>query len=186
FGIEPDILVLSKQLASSYMPIAALLMNERVFGPIADESHRIGVLYHGFTGSGHPVAAAVALENIRIIEERNLAEHAGIVGELMQAKLRQLADHPLVGEVRGLGLIAAIDLVTDKEKKAGPEPVGTLGFAGYKILEGQGVICRPIIDAFAFCPPLIIEENEVDDLVGRIGTALDEAHNTLALPGGRL
>ena len=79
------------------MPIAALLINERVFGPIADESNRIGVLGHGFTGSGHPVAAAVALENIEIIEERNLVEHARVVGERMQAGLRQLADHPLVG-----------------------------------------------------------------------------------------
>jgi 4-aminobutyrate---pyruvate transaminase len=179
FGIEPDILVLSKQLASSYMPIAALLINERVFGPIADESNRIGVLGHGFTGSGHPVAAAVALENIRIIEERNLVEHARIVGERMQAGLRRFVDHSLVGEVRGLGLIAAIDLVTDKEKKAGPEPAGSLGFAAYKILERQGVICRPILDALAFCPPLVIDNSEVDDLVGRIGSALDEAQTVV-------
>ena len=167
------------------MPIAALLINERVFGPIADESNRIGILGHGFTGSGHPVAAAVALENIRIIEERNLVEHARIVGERMQAGLRRLADHPLVGEVRGLGLIAAIDLVTDKEKKAGPEPVGSLGFTAYKILESRGVICRPILDALAFCPPLIIEESEVDDLVERIGTALDKAQTSRPVLDGK-
>ena len=178
-GIKPDMLVLSKQLASSYMPIAALLINERVFEPIADESNRIGVLAHGFTGSGHPVAAAVALENIRIIEERNLVEHARIVGERMQAGLRRFTDHPLMGEVRGMGLIAAIELVTDKERKAGPEPVGSLGAAVNMILEKNGVICRPIRDALAFCPPLIIEESEVDDLLGRIGSALDEAQKVV-------
>jgi 4-aminobutyrate--pyruvate transaminase len=178
-GIKPDMLVLSKQLASSYMPIAALLINERVFEPIADESNRIGVLAHGFTGSGHPVAAAVALENIRIIEERNLVEHARIVGERMQTGLRRFTDHPLMGEVRGMGLIAAIELVTDKERKAGPEPAGSLGAAVNMILEKNGVICRPIRDALAFCPPLIIGESEVDDLLGRIGSALDEAQKVV-------
>ena len=178
-GIKPDMLVLSKQMASSYMPIAALLINERVFEPIADESNRIGVLGHGFTGSGHPVAAAVALENIKIIEERNLVEHARVVGERMQSGLRHFADHPLMGEVRGMGLIAAIELVTDKERKAGPEPAGSLGAAVSTTLETNGVICRPIRNSLAFCPPLIIEESEVNDLLGRIGRALDETQRVI-------
>jgi len=118
FGIAPDIMVMSKQLSSSYLPISAVMINERVFAPIAEESNRIGVLGHGYTASGHPVAAAVALENIRIIEGDGLVDNARTVGAHLQARLRALSDHPLVGEVRGLGLIAAVELVADKTSRA--------------------------------------------------------------------
>src|SRR5690606_4553589 len=111
FGMKPDIMVMSKQISSSYLPISALMTNDKVFEPLADESNRIGTCGHGFTAGGHPVAAAVALENIRVIEERGLVENARDVGEYMQRKLRELASHDLVGEVRGVGLIAAVELV---------------------------------------------------------------------------
>jgi len=116
---------------------------------------------------------AVANETIRIIEEDNLVEHAAKVGAYMREGLKQYESHPLVAEVRGVGLIAAIELVTDKETKVALERPGQLGaIANAKSMEA-GFFIRNMADAMAFCPPLIITESEVDDLVGRVGKALD-------------
>ncbi|WP_062215145.1 aminotransferase, partial [Aureimonas sp. AU20] len=114
YGFTPDIMTLSKQITSSYMPLAAVMLSEAVYAPIADNSARLGVFGHGFTASGHPVATAVALENIAIIEERDLMGNAARLEQPFQAGLRSFADHPLVGEVRGAGLIGALELVADK------------------------------------------------------------------------
>ncbi|TCU12645.1 aspartate aminotransferase family protein [Rhizobium sullae] len=182
YDLKPDMMVLSKQLSSSYLPASALLINDRVFDPIADESNRIGTLGHGYTGGGHPVAAAVALETIRIIEEENLVAHAAAMGERLRTGLHRLGTHPLVGEVRGVGLMAAVELVTDKSLKTGLELPGQLGAIANNSFQEAGVISRIMGDALAFCPPLIISENQVDDLLGRFRQALDA---TLAsLPAG--
>ena len=175
-------MTLSKQLTSSYLPGSSLMINDRVFEPIADESNKVGVLGHGYTGGGHPVVCAVANETIRIIEEDNLVEHAAKMGSHMIEGLRQYESHPLVAEVRGVGLIAAVELVIDKENKTALEKPGQLGaIANAKSME-NGFFTRNMADAMAFCPPLIIKESEVDDLVERVGRALDA---TLAeLPPG--
>ncbi|MCZ4351241.1 aspartate aminotransferase family protein [Roseovarius aestuarii] len=180
FGIEPDIMVLSKQLSSSYQPIAALLINDKVFEPIAEESNKIGVLGHGFTCGGHPVAAAVALENIAIIEERDLVENAQKMGARMQAGLAEFSDHPLVGEVRGVGLIAAVELTHDKSASTPPEPTGALGSAMNGITLANGLVSRNMIDTMALCPPLIISENEVDQIVQIMGASLDQLQRSLS------
>ena len=179
YGIKPDIMVLSKALSSSYLPISALLANDRVIDPILDESNRIGTFGHGFTGGGHPVAAAVALESIAIIEERGLVAHAATVGETLREGLEEMKDHPLVGEVRGVGLIAAVELVTDKTTKKALDPAGRLGGLVNAELQAGGVISRNMGDAIAFCPPLIITEAEVDDLLGRFSAALHRAKASL-------
>jgi 4-aminobutyrate--pyruvate transaminase len=173
YDIQPDILVLSKALSSSYLPISAFLANDKVLDPVIAESDRIGTFGHGFTGGGHPVAAAVALESVRLIEERNLVQNASASGERLRAGLNQLKDHPLVGEVRGVGLIAAVELVVDKTTKAALEPVGRLGGLLSAEMQSQGVISRNMGDAIAFCPPLIITASEVDDLLVRFRRALD-------------
>lgn len=175
FGMKPDIMVMSKQISSSYLPISALMINDKVFEPLADESNRIGTFGHGYTGGGHPVAAAVALENIKIIEERGLVENARGVGEYIQRKLRGLQQHELVGEVRGVGLIAAVELVADKATKAPWGTVGALGGLLNGLLQERGVISRNMGDALAFCPPLIISEAQVDLIVGALSSALDAA-----------
>jgi len=173
YDIQPDMMTLSKQMTSSYLPGSALLINDRVFEPIADESNKVGVLGHGFTGGGHPVVCAVANETIRIIEEDNLVAHAAKVGAHMLQSLKQYESHPLVAEVRGVGLIAAIELVTDKETKVALEKPGQLGaIANAKSMEA-GFFTRNMADAMAFCPPLVITESEIDDLVSRVGQALD-------------
>jgi len=175
FDIKPDILVMSKQISSSYLPISALLINERVYAPLADESNRIGTFGHGFTAGGHPVAAAVALENLKLIEERDLVGNARTVGAHMQKRLRELAGHELVGEVRGVGLIGAVELVGDKQAKTPWRNAGALGGLVNGLLQENGVISRNMADTLAFCPPLIITEKQVNDMVDAFRKALDAA-----------
>lgn len=174
YDIKPDIMVLSKGLSSSYLPISALLVNDKVFDPIADESHRLGTFGHGFTGGANPVAAAVALENIKIIEERDLVGNAARVGEHLRDGLQRLNSHPLVGEVRGVGLIAALEMVCDNVPEAAELKPGTLGARAIAHLFEQGVILRPMQDALAISPPLILTEAQADELVGAIGNTLDK------------
>lgn len=180
YGLTPDIMVLSKALSSSYMPIAALLVNERVFDPVAQESGRIGVFGHGFTASGHPVAAAVSLENLTIIEERDLVGNAARVGAHMLGALRELAGHDLVGEVRGVGLMAAVELVADKATRAPWETPGARGKLVIDHLLAEGVIARNMGDAIALSPPLIITRAQIDQVVATLRRALDAARPVLA------
>nr|WP_240722191.1 aminotransferase [Poseidonocella sp. HB161398] len=174
YGLHPDVMVFSKQLTSSYIPFAAILMNEKVLEPIYALSEKLGGMWHGFTTSGHPVAAAMALETIRIIEEENLPEHAGEMGDLLRAGLRQHLDHPLVGEVRGAGLLAGVELVTDKAAKTALEQTGTLGAMVAARMQAHGVITRPTDDAILLSPPMIISAEEIGMIVDAFGKALDE------------
>ena len=170
FGIEPDVMVLSKQITSSYVPFSAFLINERFYAPIAEESGRLGVLGHGFTGGGHPVGAAVALENIAIIEERDLVAHAAEVGTHLRGRLAALADHPMVGEVRGVGLIAAVELVHPEMQRIG---AGKLGPAMAGLMLENGIISRPMTDALAICPPLILQDSEADMIADAVEASLE-------------
>jgi 4-aminobutyrate--pyruvate transaminase len=174
FDIKPDVMVMSKQLTSTYFPMSAIMLNDKVFAPIRDESNRVGVLGHGFTGAGHPVGAAIANENLAIIEERKLVDNAASTGQYMQDQLRTLLDHPLVGEVRGVGMIAAVELVGNKETKEPAGELGRLGMLTSNALMKHGVISRPMKDAMAFCPPLIIGRDEVDLIISAMSQSLDE------------
>lgn len=180
YGIKPDILVLSKQITSSYQPLAAVLFSDAIYQGVADQSERLGTFGHGFTTSGHPVATAVALENLAIIEERGLVENVSIVGPRLQAALRKFADHPLVGEVRGVGLIAAVELVADKKTKAKFDPVGKVALYLFERAQEHGVILRAIQDHIAFCPPLIVTPEQIDQIVARFGAALEETEAWVA------
>ncbi len=173
FGLKPDVIVMSKQLTSTYFPFSAIMMNQRVYAPIAEESGSIGVLGHGFTGGAHPVGAAIALENLNIIMERGLVAHAAELGVMFQQGLRDFESHPLVGEARGVGLIGALDLVTDKATKKALDAPGQLGALANAAFMNNGVISRNMYDAMAFCPPLIITEDQVKDLFQRVEIALD-------------
>ncbi|MEP3333744.1 aspartate aminotransferase family protein [Sedimentitalea sp.] len=174
FGMRPDVMVMSKQITSSYFPFSAFMINERVFEPLADESNRIGVLGHGFTGAGHPTGAAIALENLKIIEERGLVANAAEVGAYLREHLNSFDDHPLVGEVRGVGLLAAMELVLDKDAKTAAEKPGQLGKYAAERLFAHGVISRPMVDALAFCPPMIVNRSDIDGLISALGKSLDE------------
>jgi len=175
FGIAPDILVCAKALSSSYLPISAVMVNEKVFQGIAEGSSTVGTWGHGFTYSGHPVAAAVAIETLKIYDEINLIEHVRAVGPHLQSELRRrFADHPLVGEVRGVGMVAAMELVADKAARKNFEPARKVGPRLLKHGEEHGVILRAMInDSIGFSPPLIITKEEVDEMLDRVAKSLD-------------
>ena len=172
YDIAPDFMVVSKALTSSYVPLSAILFTDRIYQTLADNSAKIGVFAHGFTASGHPVATAVALENLDIFEERDLVGAARKLAPQFQARLRSFADHPLVGEARGIGLIGALEFVADKTTKAPVEPAGSLGGKLAELCHEEGLIIRAIGDTIAFCPPLIITSAQIDDLFDRFGRAL--------------
>jgi len=175
-NIKPDILTCAKALSSSYLPISAVMVNERIFQAMADESHSIGTFAHGFTYSGHPVPAAVAVETLKIYDELKIGDHVRTVGPIMQAELkRRFVDHPLVGEVRGVGLVAAIELVADKAKRQKFDPAHKIGARLVKLCEQNGVISRALpVDTLAFSPPLIISEAEIHEMIDVVAKSLDQ------------
>jgi 4-aminobutyrate--pyruvate transaminase len=174
YDIKPDIMVVSKQITSSYMPLAAVLMSDAIYQGVADGSEKLGAFGHGFTASGHPVATAVGVENLKIYEERGLVANAAKMGALLQARLREFASHPLVGDVRGVGLIAAVELVADKASKAKFDPPGKVGAYLYNKGHENGLIVRAIQDSICFCPPLIINEAQIDEMVSRFARSLED------------
>ncbi|KIZ34116.1 MULTISPECIES: aspartate aminotransferase family protein [Rhodopseudomonas] len=177
FGVEPDMLVVSKQITSSYQPLAAVIFSEQIYQAVADKAGALGTFAHGLTAGGHPVATAVALENLAIIEERGLVANAKEVGAYMRGKLAGFASHPMVGEVRGEGLMAAVEMVADKATKRKFDPVGKVG--GYLAERGHahGLIVRNLGDSIAFCPPMIITKAEVDMMISKFSKALDETYD---------
>ena len=174
--IQPDILTCAKALSSSFLPISAVLVNDFVFQALAKESNEIGTFGHGFTYSGHPVPAAVAIETLKIYDEMDIGAHVRTVGPHMQAELqRRFSDHPLVGEVRGTGLIAAVEFVADKAKRTNFDPKAKVGARLTKLCEEHGVIGRSVLnDTLCFSPPLVITKEDIDDMLTRVGKALDE------------
>jgi 4-aminobutyrate--pyruvate transaminase len=172
--LQPDMIVFAKGLSSAYIPISALMVNARVFDAIAGESDRVGVFGLSFTYSGHPVSAAVARETIAIYEEEDIVGHVRAVSSCLQDGLGELRTHPLVGEVRGIGLIAGVELVRDKT--AGTPFDAALGVGPYcnARAEEHGLIVRAIGDTISFCPPLIITEDEISEMVSRFRRALDD------------
>ncbi len=174
FRLEPDMITVAKALSSAYQPIAAVLLNEKVYQAIRDNSDKNISFGHGYTYSGHPVAAAVALETLKIYEERKIVDHVRSIMGHFQKKLRSYAGHPLVGEVRGIGLIGAIELVADQRTKA-PFPLPPkVGPYAQERAQAHGLLVRAVGDAVAFCPPLIITESEIDELFRRFDPVLDE------------
>ncbi len=174
--IEPDILTCAKALSSSYLPISAVMVNEKVFQGLASESHAIGTFGHGYTYSGHPVPAAVAIETLKIYDEIDIVNQVRTVGPYLQSELRRRFEgHELVGEIRGVGMIAAMELVADKATRRNFEPGQKVGPRLVKLAEEHGVIGRSLAnDTLAFSPPLIITQEEVGLMLDRVGLALDE------------
>jgi 4-aminobutyrate--pyruvate transaminase len=174
FDLKPDMITVAKALSSAYLPISALMVNEDIYQAMLTESDKIGIFAHGFTYSGHPVPAAVALETLTIYEERDIVGHVRAVAPRFQDGLRRFADHPLVGEVRGTGLIGAVELVRDKHTKEVFDPADAVAtFLMTRALE-HGLITRSLGDAVAFSPPLIISQDEIDELLDCLAKALDD------------
>ena len=177
YGMKPDMLTCAKALSSAYVPIAAVMVNEAIYSAMVAESEKIGVFAHGFTYSGHPVSSAVAIETLRIYEERDLLSHVRAIAPRMQSRLEALGGHAVVGEARGIGLVGAVELVANKETKASFDPKAGAGAYLAKRAQHHGLIIRAIGDVIAVCPPLIITEPEIDLLFDRLKMALDDTES---------
>ncbi len=175
FDITPDMLTCAKALSASYIPIAALLISDRIFEAMVEQSRKITLFGHGFTYSGHPVAAAVAVETLKIYEERNIVAMAQASTPMLQKGLRTYANHALVGEVRGCGMIAGVELAADRAAKKSFDPLRGAGALVQEEAKKRGVLVRALGDTVAFCPPLMIPDTELRAVVDRFGEALDAA-----------
>ncbi len=180
YGITPDLMTCAKQLSSAYLPIGAVMISDKLYDAFVDQSKVLGVFGTGNTYGGHPVAAAVALETLKIYEDDDIMGHVADVSELFQQRLAALGDHALVGEARGVGLIGGLELVANKEtREQYPATAKAAPTAVEKIL-GENLILRPLPgDVIGICPPLIITRTEIDDMFDRIGRGLDEAVTAL-------
>ncbi|MBT6094788.1 MAG: aspartate aminotransferase family protein [Rhodospirillaceae bacterium] len=175
FNLEPDMITCAKALSSSYLPISAVFINDKIYQGVKEKSDEVGVFGHGYTYSGHPVPAAVALETLKIYEERDTVGHVQRVAPTLQDGLRKFAGHPLVGEVRGVGLIGAVELMADREKAVPFQPGDKVGPTVQALAEKNGLIIRAMGDAVGFCPPLVITDDEIGELLERFAKTLDDA-----------
>jgi len=172
YRIAPDIMTMAKGLSSGYQPISAISLGRRISDTILNSDEE---LVHGYTYSGHPVACAVALKNLEVIEREKLVPRVkNGIGPYLQRRLREtFADHPIVGEVRGTGLLAAIELVRDKaERRFFPDP-GNIGTLCRNYCFNDGLICRAIRDTMVLAPPLVIREDELEEIFVKLKAAID-------------
>ena len=183
YDLRPDMITVAKALSSGYLPISALMISEPIYQALVSESEKIGVFGHGFTYGGHPVSCAVALETLKIYEDIDILGHVRAVAPVLQDHIRRLAEHPLVGEARGVGLLGALEIVKNKDTKEPFSSHAKIGPAVAKNCEQHGVITRAMVDTLAFSPPLVIEKNDLDELFAAVETALDETW-ALAQKGG--
>ncbi|UXZ96745.1 aspartate aminotransferase family protein [Pseudomonas phytophila] len=169
YGLKPDMMTIAKGLTSGYIPMGGLIVRDDVVAVLNEG----GDFNHGFTYSGHPVAAAVALENIRILREEKIVERVNAeTAPYLQKRLRELSDHPLVGEVRGVGLLGAIELVKDKTTRERYTGKGA-GMICRTFCFNNGLIMRAVGDTMIIAPPLVISFAEIDELVEKARKCLD-------------
>jgi 4-aminobutyrate---pyruvate transaminase len=164
FHMKPTTLTAAKALSSAYLPISAVIVPEFLYEPMVEPSGEVGLFGHGFTYSGHPVSAAVALRTLEIYEERKLYEHVRKLTPKFQMRLSRLGDHPLVGEARGVGLVGACELVRDKATKQAFDAKHAIGAKCMALCQESGLIVRAIGDAVAVCPPYIVTEEQVEEI----------------------
>lgn len=169
YGLKPDMMTIAKGLTSGYIPMGGLIVRDEVVAVLNEG----GDFNHGFTYSGHPVAAAVALENIRILREERIVERVKAeTAPYLQKRLRELSDHPLVGEVRGVGLLGAIELVKDKATRERYTGKGA-GMICRTFCFENGLIMRAVGDTMIIAPPLVISFAEIDELIEKARKCLD-------------
>ncbi len=180
FGVTPDLMTTAKGLTSGYLPMSAILIGNRIWSEIEDSV--IDVFGHGFTTSGHPAAAAAALANLDIIEREELVARAGTMGtQLLNRLTEAVGDHPLVGNVRGCGLMVGVELVADRSsRRSFPVEAKVAARVARAAIE-TGVLVRalPANDVIAFSPAFVITPDIIDECVLRFVHALDRVSNEL-------
>ncbi|MCD2181034.1 aspartate aminotransferase family protein [Rhizobium sp. GN54] len=173
FGVEPDLAPIAKGLSSGYLPIGGVMVSDRVGEVLVNE---VGDFSHGFTYSGHPVCAAAALENLRIIEDEKLVERVrDDVGPYLAAGLKSLEDHPMVGETQCVGLMAAVQLAEDKADRRRFEDKERAGVEVRNHCLANGLVLRATGDRMLYSPPLVITRAEIDDMITITRKGLDHA-----------
>ncbi len=171
YGVTPDIVSFAKGITSGYIPLGGVGVSDEIFDTMAEPDQ---IFMHGFTYSGHPVACAVALRNIQIIEDENLPANAGDVGPYMIDELSKLLERPYVGNVRGKGLMMLVEFVANKETKEKLSPSLNAGARLLAATRKRGVVVRASNDNLVLSPPLILTKEQADEVIGVVGDALDE------------
>ena len=181
YGIKPDLMTIAKGLSSGYLPIAGVMVSDRVVEGLG----KGGEFIHGYTYSGHPVACAAALANLEIIENEQLVDGVqSRAAPYLAAKWASLADHPLIGEARSKGLVGALELTPDKAARAPfAAPKGTVGLMCREHCFANGLVMRHVGDTMIISPPLIIANSEIDELVEKAGKCLDLTYAELKAKG---
>jgi L-2,4-diaminobutyrate transaminase len=186
YGIEPDLMTIAKGLTSAYQPLSGVIVGEKVWQVLEEGAKKMGPIGHGWTYSAHPLGAAAALANLDIIEREGLVANARETGAYFQEALHRAFDeHPLVGEVRGVGLLAALEFVADKDKKDRFDPALKVGPRVATACVANGVIARamPHGDILGFAPPLVVTRGDVDEIVARCQEALASVTDELTRDG---
>jgi 4-aminobutyrate---pyruvate transaminase len=179
YDIKPDMITCAKALSAAMQPISAVLLNERIFQSVVAQSEKIGAFVHGYTHAGHPVAASVALETLKIYDEIDIIGHVRAVAPVFLETLGALREHPLVGDFTGVGLIAGLELVKDKSTRENyPAAIG-LGSRIDAHARNNGLILRIVGNRIAFSPPLIISDQEVAELGRRMRKTLDDTYREI-------
>jgi L-2,4-diaminobutyrate transaminase len=188
YGIEPDLITCAKGLTSAYVPMSAVLIGDRVWDVIRDGADTAGAFSHGYTYSGHPLGAAAALAALDIVERERLAENAASVGDYLLSELRRtFGEHELVGEVRGVGLLAAVEFVADRSTRRRLDATLKFGARVSAAARRRGLIARamPHGDILGFAPPLVLARADVDEIVAIARAALDDATGEINAHGAR-
>jgi 4-aminobutyrate--pyruvate transaminase len=179
-GMRPDMMALAKGLSSSYFPISAIILSPEIYEAVKTFNAQGGSFGHGFTNSGHPVGVAVALETIAIYREMNVVEHVRNMGARLRGHFTAMKDRfPIIGDVRGVGLMLGIEIVADRETRAPFDPALQAGLTFDHIAYENGLIGRCMGDTLGFSPPLIVSEKDVDEIAERCETSLKELQKRL-------
>jgi L-2,4-diaminobutyrate transaminase len=177
FGYSPDIITCAKGLTSNYIPMSAVIIGSRIWDEIDSKRQTVGVFSHGFTTSAHPVAAAAGLATLEIIETEGLLDRAKNMGRLLLTRLRnRLSEHEIVGDIRGSGLMVGLELVADKKTRRSFDPSVRAARLLQRAALRNGVLVRalPVNDVVALSPPLIIDEQALEEIVSRLAVAVNE------------
>lgn len=183
YGIQPDLITSAKGLSAAMLPISALLINQKIFDVMVEESDRIGAFVHGYTYAGHPVASAVALEVLNIYEEMDIVNHVKSMEPLFLQVLENLSEHPLIGHSSGVGLIGGLEVVADKARRESFAPEVRIADRIDIAARQNNLLIRALPSRIAFSPPLIFTSDQLDEMQDKTVAALDSTLEGLVADG---